>query len=60
MSTNGTREAANCPSLVDSLRSTLARGGRPESVELVETHISWILLTERFVYKVKKAVRFDF
>ena len=29
-------------------------------VELVETHISWVLLTGSYVYKVKKAVHFDF
>ena len=29
-------------------------------VELVETHISWVLLTGSYVYKLKKAVHFDF
>lgn len=35
----------------------------PEStshVELRETHISWVLLTDEFVYKFKKPVLFDF
>lgn len=31
--------------------------GRPQ---LVETHISWVFLTGRLAYKVKKPVRFDF
>lgn len=29
-------------------------------VELKETHISWVFLTDRFAYKLKKPVRFDF
>jgi len=30
------------------------------SVGLIETHISWIFLTDYFAYKLKKPVRFDF
>lgn len=30
------------------------------SSQLLETHISWILLTGKFAYKVKKPVKFDF
>lgn len=33
---------------------------KTSSVELIETHISWIFLTDDFVYKLKKRVRFDF
>jgi uncharacterized protein len=29
-------------------------------VEVVETHISWVFLTDRDAYKLKKAVRFEF
>ncbi|MCE9556424.1 MAG: AAA family ATPase [Planctomycetes bacterium] len=46
--------------VVDFLRQT---GAYPEStrhVEVVETHISWIFLTDRFAYKLKKPVRFEF
>ncbi len=32
----------------------------PAHVDVVETHISWVFLTERFAYKLKKPVRFDF
>jgi aminoglycoside phosphotransferase family enzyme len=35
----------------------LEPGGR---VETVETHMSWVFLTERFAYKLKKPVRYDF
>lgn len=31
-----------------------------ESLKIIETHISWIILTGQFAYKVKKPVRFDF
>ncbi|MCA9263425.1 MAG: AAA family ATPase [Planctomycetales bacterium] len=32
----------------------------PGHVELIETHISWVFLTDRFAYKLKKPVHFDF
>ena len=31
-----------------------------ESVRVIETHISWVLLTGSYVYKIKKPVRFPF
>ncbi len=31
-----------------------------ERVETIETHMSWVFLTERFAYKLKKPVRYDF
>lgn len=31
-----------------------------DSIELVQTHISWVLLTGRFAYKIKRPVRYDF
>lgn len=33
---------------------------RPASVHMVETHISWVFLTDRYAYKLKKPVRFEF
>lgn len=30
------------------------------TVTLVETHISWVLLTDQFAYKIKKPVKFSF
>lgn len=33
---------------------------RPQRVEAIETHMSWVFLTERFAYKLKKPVRYDF
>lgn len=32
----------------------------PRLVERIETHISWVFLTDSFAYKLKKAVKFDF
>lgn len=32
---------------------------RPRSVESVETHMSWVFLTDRHAYKLKKPVRYD-
>jgi aminoglycoside phosphotransferase family enzyme len=34
--------------------------GSKKGVSLVETHISWVLLTDEFAFKMKKPVRFDF
>lgn len=33
---------------------------RPERVEVIETHMSWVFLTESLVYKLKKPARYDF
>lgn len=30
------------------------------NIELIETHISWVLLTGEFAYKLKKPIRFNF
>jgi len=51
---------------VDALIRSLLEPGtypeseRPASVTLVETHISWLFFTGRFVYKVKKPLNFGF
>ncbi|MCC7085238.1 MAG: AAA family ATPase [Pirellulales bacterium] len=50
----------SAPSLVDWLSTPDAYPERPASVRLVETHISCVFLTDRFAYKLKKPVRFDF
>lgn len=51
------------PSLADKL-AILRRGdsypGQPAVVEAVETHMSWVFLTPRHAYKLKKPVRFDY
>ena len=32
----------------------------PKTVETIETHMSWVFLTDRFAYKLRKPVRFDY
>ena len=45
------------------IQSLLSPGAYPEetvNVELRQTHVSWLMLTERYVYKIKKPVDFGF
>lgn len=51
------------PSLAEKVAALMRPGGYPEptgKVEAVETHMSWVFLTDRHAYKLKKPVRFDF
>lgn len=54
---NGTTETL---SLVQWLSGGTLFGARAEQVSVVETHISWVFLTETRAYKLKKPVRYDF
>ncbi len=47
-------------SLVDQLSQPRAYPGRPRKVRLIETHISWVFLTHRYAYKLKKPIKFEF
>jgi aminoglycoside phosphotransferase family enzyme len=46
--------------VVEALMKPEAYDEESGSIELVQTHISFVFLTKRFVYKVKKAVDFGF
>ena len=46
--------------LIDALRNPAVFGRDCTAVEVVETHISWVLLTGAHAYKIKKAVVLDF
>ena len=46
--------------MVQSLGRPNAYRDRPARIEQIESHISHLFLTERFVYKLKKPVRFGF
>ncbi len=46
--------------LIEALRSPLAYDHSVEQVEVLETHISWVLLAGEFAYKIKKPVRLEF
>ena len=48
-----------CP-LITALTSAEAYQHPVKSVSLVETHISWVLLTGDYAYKIKKPVNFGF
>jgi len=46
--------------IVDALLRPEAYPGAPGKIELIQTHISFVFLTEKYVYKMKKAVNFGF
>ena len=46
--------------VVRLLSQPAAYSPQPREVQLVETHISWIFLTDEWAYKLKKPVQFDF
>ncbi len=46
--------------LIASLREVLPRADARTPVDIIETHISWVLLTGAFAYKIKKAVDLGF
>jgi len=46
--------------VVDGLMSPKAYEHPVKSVELIETHISWLLLAGDYVYKIKKPIKLDF
>src|SRR5919106_6232678 len=55
--------AIKSPSLPPLIRAMLRAAfypHRPDSIELKQTHISYVLLAGDYVYKVKKPVRFTF
>ena len=45
--------------LVAFLRRPEAYPEKPRAVVSIETHMSWVFLTERHAYKLKKPIRFD-
>jgi aminoglycoside phosphotransferase family enzyme/predicted kinase len=59
--------AGHCPGTLDStarlahaLDNPLAFGHSVDRLRLIETHISWVILTGNYVYKIKKPVDFGF
>ena len=46
--------------LVAFLEEPRSYPGHPRRVQLVQTHASWVVLTQRRTYKVKKSVNFGF
>ena len=46
--------------IITALQNPAAYSHPVTQIELIETHISWVLLTGDYAYKIKKPVRFDF
>lgn len=46
--------------LIESLRNPQAYNHPVQSLEIIETHISWVILTGMFAYKIKKPVEIGF
>jgi aminoglycoside phosphotransferase family enzyme/predicted kinase len=51
---------ARYPELISALRNPAAYDHPVDTVEIRETHISWVLLTGPYAYKIKKPVDFGF
>lgn len=58
--TAGNGTLAPDSSLIESLMDASAFGHKADSVELIETHISWVILAGDYVYKIKKPVKLAF
>ncbi|HEX7081346.1 MAG TPA: AAA family ATPase [Gammaproteobacteria bacterium] len=58
--TNGANGMRRAERLVAALRSPDRYPNPADSVELIETHISWVLLAGAFAYKIKKPVKLPF
>ncbi len=54
------RLEANVPALIEALTRRECYPHPVGSVERLETHISWVLLTGAYAYKIKKPVRLGF
>ena len=46
--------------VVDRLSQPTIYPDRPQQVSVVETHISWVFLTDHYAYKLKKPLKYDF
>src|SRR3990172_5123541 len=58
--TSISRLDASIDEKVAFLRSPGAYPARPAGIEVIETHMSWVFLTDELVYKLKKPVRYEF
>ena len=59
-SDNNSNAAAATRALVQALDNAAAFGHAISGLQRIETHISWIILTGEFAYKIKKPVDFGF
>jgi aminoglycoside phosphotransferase family enzyme/predicted kinase len=56
----GTKVAPLDTALVEQLTHPAAFDYVPGRIHRIETHISWVVLTDRYAYKIKKPLVFDF
>ena len=56
---HGNPLAAQLP-LISALQNPAVYGHEVTELQLLETHVSWVILTGEYVYKIKKAVNFGF
>jgi aminoglycoside phosphotransferase family enzyme len=54
------REHGTCPELIRQLLEPAAYPHEVGEIRVIETHISWVILTGDYAYKVKKPVAFGF
>jgi aminoglycoside phosphotransferase family enzyme/predicted kinase len=59
-SRNNEARLAQSERLVEALQAPEAYPHSVEQVRMLETHISWVLLTGRYAYKLKKPLALDF
>jgi len=52
--------ATDLAAKVRALRNATIYPEPPGHIDTVETHMSWVFLTDRYAYKMKKPVRYDF
>ena len=57
---NKNKTKADITSFIEALLKPEAYPHHVEQVTLMETHISWVFLTGRYAYKIKKAINLGF
>ena len=50
----------NSQVLIDSLQDQCVYEHSVSKIEVIETHISWVVLTGEFAYKIKKPIKYSF
>ena len=60
MKKSGTGQAQDQATLVSSLLRAAAYPHPVTDFQVMDTHISWVILTGKFAYKIKKALRLEF
>ena len=53
-------EPPRAPALVEALRRSECYPHPADRIELIETHLSWVLLTGQYAYKIKKPIDLGF